>query len=188
MSQMADAPKGLSERDGLPDALRILIEQYPRDLWEGHSNFDGLTRFWLSRHLEFRRALAMMQRDAQTAIDDADARELSAQRLSHVGRFFIDALHGHHSIEDHHYFPVMAKTEPRLERGFAILDADHHELHDQLDGLEKHLATLANGPQKDTLGPIETALERFSVFLDRHLTDEEDLIVPIILEHGPVLV
>jgi len=47
----------LRHRKGLPDALRVLLEQYPRALWESHQNFDGLTRFWLERHLMFRRAL-----------------------------------------------------------------------------------------------------------------------------------
>jgi len=40
----------LAQRSRLPDALRVLLEQYPRDMWESHRNFDGLTRFWLERH------------------------------------------------------------------------------------------------------------------------------------------
>ena len=37
----------LETRQGLPDALRYLVEKYPRDIWESHRNFDELTRFWL---------------------------------------------------------------------------------------------------------------------------------------------
>lgn len=189
---MAGKSTALEDRDGLPDAIRILIEKYPRDLWEGHSNFDGMTQFWLSRHLEFRRALTMMRTDAQTILDDREDRSNTSRRMLHVGHFFIDALHGHHNIEDHHYFPVLSKTEPRLERGFELLDADHHDLHAHLDDLAEHMSQIATTENslalRDMVGSTETALGRFERFMDRHLTDEEDLVVPIVLEHGPIIV
>ena len=34
-------------------------------------------------------------------------------------------LHGHHQIEDHHYFPVFRQAEPRLAAGFGLLANDH---------------------------------------------------------------
>lgn len=180
----------LTTRAGLPDALRILVEQYPRDLWETHSNFDGMTRFWLERHLEFRRALEMMQSDTEAALDKTEDEHLLTRRLLHVGKFFVDALHGHHHIEDHHYFPIFIQTEPRLSRGFEILDTDHHVLHHHLDGLETRLAGLAQNMQSNdqnrVMADMRTTLDDFSKFMDRHLTDEEDLIVPIVLEHGPI--
>jgi hypothetical protein len=39
------------------------------------------------------------------------------------------------------------------------------------------------GAGRDAAGALLGELERFAVFLDRHLTDEEDLIVPVILEY-----
>ncbi len=187
---MTDTPKTLENRDGLPDALRILIEQYPRDLWEGHSNFDGMTRFWLSRHLEFRRALKMMQDDAQALLGKGDTERLT-NRLAHVGRFFVEALHGHHHIEDHHYFPIFIQTEPRLAAGFEILDKDHHTLHAHLDTLEGMIGALAQPravaeDNSRMFGRLEQVLGDFDRFMDRHLIDEEDLIVPIVLKYGPI--
>ncbi|HDR27173.1 MAG TPA: hemerythrin domain-containing protein, partial [Rhodovulum sp.] len=44
----------LDIRTGLPDALRVLLDEPPRDLWDSHVRFHGLTRFWLERHLMFR--------------------------------------------------------------------------------------------------------------------------------------
>ena len=52
-----------------------MLDQYPRDMWESHINFDGLTRFWLDRHLMFRKALAQWQDDARGFLDKGrDAR------------------------------------------------------------------------------------------------------------------
>ena len=46
----------LDVRTGLPDALRVLYETYPREVWEGHQNFGGLVAFWLDRHMKIGRA------------------------------------------------------------------------------------------------------------------------------------
>jgi hypothetical protein len=36
-------------------------------------------------------------------------------------------------------------------------------------------------------GVLRDRLAGFATFLDRHLTDEEDLVVPVILHHAPDL-
>jgi hypothetical protein len=50
-------------------------------------------------------------------------------------------LHGHHQIEDHHYFPLLRQKDARIERGFDLLDADHHAL----DGILNRFVAQANG-------------------------------------------
>lgn len=182
-------PLDLETRTGLPDALRVLLEQYPRDLWQSHSNFDGLTRFWLERHLMFRQILGELQAETQVFLDsNADARA-HAGRTSQLAGFLINQLHGHHQIEDHHYFPKLAAADARLERGFGILDADHHALDSHLKGLTDDTNTLLRAINErrnatDAAGVLEKRLGGFGQFLDRHLTDEEDLVVPVILHHG----
>ena len=44
-----DDPLGLGTRAGLPDALRCLLADYPRDGWPAHRDFHGLAAFWLDR-------------------------------------------------------------------------------------------------------------------------------------------
>ncbi|MGB0354336.1 MAG: hemerythrin domain-containing protein, partial [Paracoccaceae bacterium] len=59
----------LAHREGLPDALRILLQDYPRETWQAHPNFGGLVAFWLDRHLMFRRLDAMLTDAVQQALD-----------------------------------------------------------------------------------------------------------------------
>ncbi len=179
----------LDTRTGLPDALRVLLEQYPRDIWTGHANFDGLTRFWLERHLMFRQVLGMLQDQSQGYLDgDADGREFARQTARLAG-FFLNQLHGHHQIEDMQYFPLLSGLEPRLAAGFELLDADHHALDDHLHRLASNAQAAIDAATgqggRDAVGALHARLAGFERFLDRHLTDEEDLVVPVILHHAP---
>ena len=180
----------LATRDGLPDALRVLLEQYPRDAWEADRNFSGLIRFWLERHLMFRRLLAGMQDDLQKRLDtDIDAKTHAA-RLSRFGGMFLNELHGHHSIEDQHYFPKLVALDTRLGRGFDILDRDHHaidgHLHDFATAANALIqSTMAGEEDKDSAAGMEKVLATSERFLNRHLEDEEDLVVPILLKFAP---
>ena len=104
-------------------------------------------------------------------------------------------LHGHHSIEDMHYFPQLVTLESRLEHGFEILDHDHKDLDVHLETFTNEANALlgAIGQNADWRGVGETmrrGLGRMEKFLDRHLTDEdiadeEDLVVPVLLKHAP---
>lgn len=179
----------LSTRTGLPDALRVLVKELPRSGWQRHPNFDGLTRFWMDRHLMFRDVLGRLLTGARMRIDAKNDPIGYARELHHFGGFFLNQLHGHHHIEDSHYFPQLQALEARLESGFALLDKDHHTLEAHIQGLgEKMNAYLADpggtGALDRVLG-LEASLTEFERFLDRHLEDEEDLIVPIILTYAP---
>ena len=179
----------LETRDGLPDALRVLLEAYPRQGWTQHPGFDGLIRFWLDRHLMFRRLLAEMQSGTEGLLDrNIDPRAFAGQ-VSRYGGMFVNGLHEHHTIEDTYYFPKLQARDDRVARGFDILDADHHAL----DG---HLAAFvgsANGVLsrlddrdvlQDNAATFRASLGDMERLLNRHLTDEEDLIVPVILKYG----
>lgn len=191
---MTDLPPDLAlgTRTGLPEALLVLARDYPRDLWASHRNFDGLTRFWLQRHMMFRdlhRRLVGLSRDY---LDNRVEARAMVRQTVHLGGMFLRELDGHHRIEDHHYFPQMAGLEPRIERGFALLDADHHHLEAALADLagrmERMLQALtADRPSgtRDAAGAVETGLAALGGLLDRHLEDEEDLVVPVILHHAP---
>ena len=76
------------------------------------------------------------------------------------------------------------------EAGFDILDRDHHVIHDALEmnaqAARTYLDALEQGGDalKRAGEAYATENERLMRFLTRHLEDEEDLIIPVILDQG----
>lgn len=172
---------GLAQRDGLPDALRVLMEAYPRADWAQHDNFGEMIRFWMQRHAMFRDLTTLLQQDAEAVLSQRLDREVYGQRLAHFGGTLLNELHGHHHIEDSHYFPKLIRLDARLERGFALLEADH----EAMDGLLREMAEGANAVLAGgEVGAFKTRLSAFQKLLDRHLTDEEEIVVPVVLRTG----
>ncbi|PTX54790.1 hemerythrin HHE cation binding domain-containing protein [Litoreibacter ponti] len=176
-------PLDLSRRDGLPDALRVLLEDLPRETWEAHPNFGGMVQFWLQRHLMFRRLLDVLETDLQRLIDRQVGFETYGGRLSHYGGTLLNELHAHHQIEDQHYFPRLVTLDTRLEQGFALLDRDHHAMDGAINGVADGANTLLRSKGAD-IAALEVVLRDMARMLDRHLTDEEEIIVPVILKTG----
>ncbi len=178
----------LEIRAGLPEALRVLLSTHPRDSWKGHPDFHGLVSFWLERHMMFRQLLEHMARETEAFLDGNRDAQGYAQGVARYGGLFVNQLHGHHQIEDHHYFPLLRQKDARIERGFDLLDADHHAL----DGILNRFVEQANGAIQGATGPdpkvaagvMRDGLADLERLIGRHLEDEEDLIVPVILIHG----
>lgn len=177
----------LATRTGLPEAYRLILADFPRDGWDGHPAFSGLAAFWLDRHLGFRRVIDLLQTDAQALIDRRLAPEDHARRLVRLGSGLLNDLIGHHQIEDDAYFPELAALEPRIARGFDMLDADHHALHDLIDrfaaGANDVLQREGDADRREAMARFLPDLTRFGRLLGRHLDDEEDLVVPVVLKH-----
>ncbi|WP_372893971.1 hemerythrin domain-containing protein [Rhodosalinus sp.] len=187
---MADLPAALAldRREGLPETLTVLLEEHPREGWAEDPGFAGLVQFWMERHAMFRELATMLSGEARAAEAGRLDPARFAPRLSRFGGLFVQELHGHHMIEDHQYFPVLTRLEPRLERGFALLDADHHALDPWLARLAERAnaaigAARSNRGVADAAGPLADDLAAFAPLLERHLTDEEDLVVPVLLRH-----
>ena len=179
----------LDLRTGLPDSLRLLLEDFPRDEWQGHENFAGLIQFWMERHMMFRKLLEMLQTDAQQFLDRGTEFQSYAPKLSRFGSLFLNELNGHHHIEDTQYFPLLSGFEPTLATGFELLDKAHHAIHDHLEafaaGANAVLQAQTETEGHDAAGAFLGQLGGIEAGLNRHLLDEEDLIAPIILKHGP---
>ncbi|MEO1638482.1 MAG: hemerythrin domain-containing protein [Pseudomonadota bacterium] len=179
----------LADRDGLPDALRVLVKEYPRETWETDPGFDELTRFWLDRHLMFRRLLEEVTKANQAVLDTNLDPQRYAATLSRYGGMLVQGLHEHHTIEDQYYFPKLSQNDSRILKGFDILDSDHHALDRYLlDFTTKANATLQGAQTTsglvDAVGALHTATGQLANLLDRHLIDEEELVVPVILRYG----
>ena len=183
------APQTLATRTALPDALRVLAQEFPRDIWAEHQNYSQLIDFWLNRHMMFRNLLRQLTQDVHAALDRSMDPDTYKARLHRFGGLLINELHGHHTIEDTHYFPSMAKLDARVAAGFDILDSDHHVMDDQLhqlaQGANAVLQAQTDGAARDAAGAFDARLSGFAPLLNRHLVDEEELVVPVLLKHAP---
>ena len=179
----------LAQRTGLPDALQVLLKDYPRSSWTEDPGFNDLIAFWLDRHLMFRRLMDEMRNGTEALLDNALAADRFASKLSRYGGMFVQQLHGHHTIEDQHYFPLLSTKDARIARGFKILDNDHHALDGHLSGFVTGANAVLNcvadrDRLQDQAGEFHAQMAQLERLLNRHLIDEEELIVPVILKYG----
>jgi hypothetical protein len=182
----------LDQRNGWPADLRVLLERHPRDTWRRRRSVNA--HFWLDIHDHFRRDCVALESAGE---DYAEGRKavhelavISAPRL----RGMIANLHGHHQIEDHHYFPAFREADPRLAKGFDLLESDHVALGKDIAAASDALHDLLAAAGSNTVAPnsaAELAARLYAAAggrlyrrLCRHLSDEEDLIVPLLLERG----
>jgi len=180
----------LARRSGWPEDLRVLVERFPREQWQRHANLGEMARFWLSRHDMFRELATMIAsieaRFREGALSPAEFPRQLVPRL----QFLLSQLNVHHQIEDLHYFPIFRAAESRLACGFDVLEGDHHAIHADMAATAETanalLRVLAGEPQAlrrcgDDYAAASGALLKGLI---RHLDDEEDLIVPLILDRG----
>jgi hemerythrin-like domain-containing protein len=182
----------LARRSGWPEDLRVLLAKFPREQWEAHANLGEMARFWLSRHAMFRE-LAAMIRTIETQFREGTLAAPEFPRLF-VPRlqFLIEQLNVHHQIEDYHYFPIFRAADTRLARGFDVLEGDHHAIHADMARVAETanalLRVLSSGADRLRARGDDYAAASGALLtgLIRHLDDEEDLIVPLILDRGEV--
>jgi hypothetical protein len=180
----------LARRSGGPEDLRVLIARFPREQWQGHANLGEMARFWLSRHDMFRELTTMIQAiETQFRAGEFSAAEFPRQLVPRL-QFLLSQLGVHHQIEDLHYFPIFRAADKRLARGFDVLEGDHHAIHadmaataDTANALLRALQGNADALRRcgDAYAAASGALIKGLIL---HLDDEEDLIVPLILERG----
>lgn len=180
----------LASRSKLPDALRILLADYPREVWETDPGFSGLIRFWLDRHLMFRKIIDTMGTEVESLLNREVDNRVFASHFGRYAGFFVQELHAHHTIEDQEFFPKLKVMDRRIGWGFDVLDKDHHAIDDHLglfaqdtnNVLQTIMTQSVDAKQADSL---HKRLQKLNGFLDRHLTDEEELVVPVLLKHAP---
>jgi hemerythrin-like domain-containing protein len=177
----------LATRLHLPTEYQLILADYPREGWQGHADFNGLAAFWLDRHLDFRQVLQQLRTEAEARIDGSVEPAAYAARLQQSGSRFLNGLIGHHQIEDDAYFPELARLEPSIARGFEMLEADHHALHSLIDefaeGGNAVLMAAEEAAAREATAAFHRHLGAFQRLLARHLDDEEDLVLPVVLKH-----
>jgi hypothetical protein len=183
-------PFALDARNALPAEWLALLQRHPRAGWADHPNLGMTARFWLDRHAAFRGLGRDLQKRAEgfqgggVALEDFQT--WFAPRL----QLLLGELNGHHQVEDFHYFPVFRRAAPQLDAGIDLLDRDHKTLHLDLvetaeaaNALLQALARQPAGAEGPAAAYAETST-RLLRRMERHLDDEEDLVIPLFLERG----
>lgn len=178
----------LGRRRGLPDHVAPLRSAFPKPGWRTHANFGALADFWLHVHASLRQEGAAVCRTVDAfrgrTLDAAGFQQSFASGLNR----FLQHLDQHHRIEDHAYFPKFRQLDPRLVAGFDLLEADHALIHQHLVATVTQARALLQalaGP--DAPRAADGYAMQIGAFVDlllAHLADEEDLVIPAILQHG----
>ncbi|MES1934100.1 hemerythrin HHE cation binding domain-containing protein [Salinisphaera shabanensis T35B1] len=180
----------LDKRRALPAEIAFLRAKYPAPQWATHGNYGELAAFWLQVHDALReegRALGQATEDFREGRTDMAAfQRVFAVRL----RGYLQHLEGHHRIEDAHYFPRFRRLDERLVYGFDLLENDHEIIHGQLlavvESAQAFMQDLARGGDAMRYGADAYAerADRLLALLEQHLADEEEIVIPTILEHS----
>lgn len=179
----------LDRRRGWPPELRTWLERFPRETWREQRSASA--QFWLDVHDGFRREIA----DVRTLVDDYRAARKGARELGLTGtpriRMLVAHLHGHHGIEDIHYFPAFRAIDARLAPGIDALAGDHRLLVGRIETLagagEALLAALARdaagtgSAARHAADALAAAADAFTALLLKHFDDEEDLVIPLMI-------
>jgi hypothetical protein len=143
--------------------------------------------FWLEVHDHLRReAAGLAAASGDYRGRPAQLAAVAAPRLHGL----VAAMQGHHQIEDHHYFPAFRRAEPHLAASFDRLAREHASLNGAVAA-----ALAALGELRATAElPAEPATQQFAAQryvdaaaalcreLEGHLSDEENLVVPLLLQ------
>jgi iron-sulfur cluster repair protein YtfE (RIC family) len=180
----------LHDRPALPPGIAYLRETHPAPTWQSHANFGELASFWLDVHTGLRDHGASLMK-ATDAMRAGALHDPTFQR-SFIPSFnnFLQHINGHHQIEDRAYFPKFRALDPRMAAGIDLLESDHARIHAAVIGAVNSARELFSSPSEQIDGASSALDAHAGSFtqlvrlLDRHLADEEEIVIPAMLEHG----
>ena len=178
------------QRVALGEELRFLARRHPREGWARHANLGEVARFWLQRHELFRRLDETIRSGTEAGLDQPVAAAEVRPWLDRHLRWFLWQLEEHHQVEDLHYVPVFRRAEPRLAAGFQLLEGDHEALHLAIRVVVDRAHLVLADRHADgaafcaDLARFRDAQVDLGRQLVRHLDDEEELVIPLLLERG----
>lgn len=77
----------------------------------------------------------------------------------------------HHTIEEQHIFPVLAKRMPAFQKELELL-TQHKRIHEGLDRLEEYFADCRSGKTEFRMSEMKKIMDTFGKVLWEHLDDE----------------
>ena len=159
----------------------FLFNKLPPDRWFS-ADYAYKTSGWLKVHTNIRKSQRILtQISAGYQSGEYDWSAYRSQMLKRINMHILK-LHQHHGVEDEGFFPEFIRMYPQLQAGFEILSRDHVRLDALLDKLQVQNDTLARSEIEDKVlaEQLHQTLVDATDLLSQHLTDEEDLVIPIL--------
>lgn len=119
-------------------------------------------------HNNFRRTWNLLH---DAAVANKRPANMSIGRFLSTGLDFCHHLHVHHSIEEQHIFPVLAKRMPAFRKELELL-TQHKQIHKGMDKLEAYLTECRSGERELRLVEVKDIMDGFGEVLWQHLGDE----------------
>lgn len=159
----------------------FLYNKLPPEQWFA-ADYAYKTSGWLKVHTNIRKRQRILTQISEAYIDgEFDWAEYRSQILKRINMHILK-LHQHHGVEDDGFFPEFIRMYPQLAPAFEILGHDHEYLNALLDKLQIQNDELAKseGEDKALAEQLHDTLVKVTDLLQQHLTDEEDLVIPIL--------
>ena len=159
----------------------FLYNKLPPDQWFG-ADYAYKTSGWLKVHTNIRKRQRILTQISDAYISgEFDWSEYRSQILKRINMHVLK-LHQHHGVEDEGFFPEFVSMYPKLAPAFEILGHDHEYLNELLDKLQIQNDMLARSEVEDKAlaEELHKTLVAVTDLLQQHLTDEEDLVIPIL--------
>lgn len=96
---------------------------------------------------------------------------MSIRQFLNMGDEFCHHLTIHHTIEEQHIFPVLARKMPAFKKELQLL-TQHKEIHKGLDKFEEYLGKCRSGEKELRLEEMKEVMNTFGTVLWTHLDEE----------------
>ena len=96
---------------------------------------------------------------------------MSIRAFLNTGLQFCHHLTVHHTIEEQHIFPVLARKMPAFKKELELL-TQHKQIHNGLDKFEDYLDKCKTGERELRLEEAKEIMDGFGKVLWQHLDDE----------------
>ncbi|KAF8865912.1 hypothetical protein BDZ45DRAFT_579525 [Acephala macrosclerotiorum] len=122
-------------------------------------------------HNHFRHSWTLLYTACETNKRPA---QLSLRQFLQTGLSFVSHLETHHSIEEAHIFPVLARKMPEFKSGrnAAELLRQHKEIHAGMEQFEEYLERCRSGETELELRVLKTKMDSWGEVLWKHLEQE----------------
>ena len=96
---------------------------------------------------------------------------MSIRSFLQMGEQFAHHLTVHHTIEERHIFPVLARKMPAFKKELQLL-TQHKQIHNGLDKFEDYIQKCRSGEKELRLEEMKSIMDTFGTVLWQHLDDE----------------